>query len=97
MPNPHCDLDFYSCMRLKLQYFGHFMQRANSLEKNPDAGKDWRQEKGMTENDIVGWHHWLSGHEFEQAPGYGEKQKPGVLQSMQSQLDMTKWRNNNIF
>ena len=34
--------------------------------KDPDAGKDWRQEeKGMTEDDIVGWHHWLNEHEFE--------------------------------
>ena len=38
--------------------------------KDPDAGKDWRQEKkGMTKDKIVGWHHWLDGHEFEQAPG----------------------------
>ena len=39
------------------------------IGKDPDAGKDWRQEeKGMTEDEIVGWHHWLDGHEFEQAP-----------------------------
>ena len=38
------------------------------LAKDPDAGKDWRQEeKGMTEDEMVGWHHWLDGHEFEQA------------------------------
>ena len=36
------------------------------IEKDPDAGKDWRwEEKGMTEDEINGWHHWLSGHEFE--------------------------------
>ena len=46
--------------------------------KDPDAGKDWRQEeKGMTENDIVGWHHRLDGHEFEKASAVGEGQ--GVL------------------
>ena len=40
------------------------------IGKDPDAGKDWRQEeKGMTEDEIVGWHHRLDGHEFEQAPG----------------------------
>ena len=40
------------------------------IGKDPDAGKDWGQEeKGMTEDEIVGWHHWLDGHEFEQAPG----------------------------
>ena len=37
--------------------------------KDPDAGKDWRQEKGMTEDKMVGWHHWLKGHEFEQTLG----------------------------
>ena len=39
------------------------------IEKDPDAGKDWRQEeKRATEDEMVGWHHWLDGHEFEQAP-----------------------------
>ena len=38
--------------------------------KDPDAGKDWRrEEKGMTEDEMVGWHLWLNGHEFEQIPG----------------------------
>ena len=37
------------------------------IEKDPDAGKDWgREEKGMTEDEMVGWHHWLNGHGFEQ-------------------------------
>ena len=43
--------------------------------KDPDAGKDWRkEEKGMTEDEVLGWHHWLNGHEFEQAPGVGDGQ-----------------------
>ena len=43
--------------------------------KDPDAEKDWRQqEKGTTENEMVGWHHWLNGHEFEQALGVGDGQ-----------------------
>ena len=43
--------------------------------KDPDAGKDWRQEeKGTTEDEMVGWHHWFDGHEFEQAPGVGDEQ-----------------------
>ena len=43
--------------------------------KDPDAEKDWRQEeKGATEDEMVGWHHWLDGHEFEQAPGVGDGQ-----------------------
>ena len=41
------------------------------LGKDPDSWKAWRQEKGMTENEMVGWHHQLDGHEFEQAPGVG--------------------------
>ena len=62
-------------LKLKLQYFGHLMQRAALLEKDPDAGKDWRQEeKGMTEDEMIGWHHWLDGHEFEQAPEVGDGQ-----------------------
>ena len=56
-------------LKLKLQYFGHLMCRADSLE-DTDVGKDWAQkEKGMTEDEMVGWHHWLDGHEFEQTPG----------------------------
>ena len=48
-------------LRLKLQYFG-----------DSDAGRDWGQEeKGMTEDKMVGWHHQLNGHEFEQALGDG--------------------------
>ena len=43
--------------------------------KDPDAGKDWRWEvKGLTEDEIVGWHHWLDGHEFEQGAGVGDGQ-----------------------
>ena len=43
--------------------------------KDPDAGKDWRwEEKGMTEDEMVGWHHWLNGHEIEQAPEAGDEQ-----------------------
>jgi len=42
--------------------------------KDPDAGKDWGQEKGATEDEMVGWHHWLNGHELEQTPGDSERQ-----------------------
>ena len=45
------------------------------IGKDPDAGKDWRQEeKGMTEDEMFGWHHRLNGHEFEQVPGVGDGQ-----------------------
>ena len=51
-------------LKLKLQYFGHLMRRVDSLEKT-DAGRDWGQEeKGMTEDEMAGWHHGLDGHEF---------------------------------
>ena len=64
-------------LRLKFQYFGHLMRRADSLEKT-DSGKDWGlEEKGATEDEMVGWHHWPNGHEFEQVLGVGEG--PGSL------------------
>ena len=52
-------------LKLKLQYFGHHMQSSDSLEKT-DAGRDWGQEeKGMTEDEMAGWHHQFDRHEFE--------------------------------
>ena len=45
------------------------------IGKDPDAGKDWRwEEKGTTEDEMVRWHHWLNGHDFEYTPGVGEGQ-----------------------
>ena len=62
-------------LKLKLQSFGHLMWRPDSLEKDPGAQKDWGQEEmGTTEDEMVGWHHQLHGHKFEQAPGDGEGQ-----------------------
>ena len=74
-------------LKLKLQYFGHLDEKSWLIWKDPDAGKDWRRgEKGTTEDEMVGWHHQLNGHEFQQAPGVGDGQgKPGVLQSTGSQ------------
>ena len=61
-------------LKLKLQYFGHLMGRTDLLKKT-DAVKDGRQEeKGMTEDEMVGWHHQLDGHEFEQALEVGDGQ-----------------------
>ena len=57
-------------LKLKLQYFGHLMWKDDSLGKDPDAGKDWGQEeKGVTEDEMAGWHHQLNGHELEQTSG----------------------------
>ena len=67
------------------------------IRKDLDAGKDWRQEKGTTGGEMVGWHHWLNGHEFEQAPGDGEGQGSLAYCSPWSrkESDMTKLLNNN--
>ena len=52
-------------LKLKIQYFGLLMQRTD-IWKAPDAGKDKQgEEKGTTEDEMAGWHHWLNGHEFE--------------------------------
>ena len=63
--------------------------------KDPDAGKDWRWEKGMTEDEMVGWHHWLDGHEFEWTPGVGDGQ--GSLVCCDSwghkESETTEWLN----
>ena len=62
--------------------------------KDPDAGKDWRQkEKGTTEDGMVGWHHWLDGHEFEQALGVGDEQGGLACCSPwdRKESDMTEW------
>ena len=63
------------------------------IGKGPDAGKDWWQkEKGMTEDEMVRWHHQLNGHEFEQALRVvWWTRKPGVLQSMESQRVRHDW------
>ena len=61
--SPECSLEGMM-LKLKLQYFGHLMRRADSLEKT-DAGRDWGQEKkGMTEDEMAGWNHRLDGREF---------------------------------
>ena len=74
-------------LKLKLQYFGYLMQRNWLIRKDPDAGKDWRQEeKGTTEDEMVEWHHWLNEPEFQQTQrDKWWAEKPGVLQSMRSQ------------
>ena len=67
-------------LKLKLQYFGHVMQEADSLEKTLMAGEDWRQEeKGMTEDEMAGRYHRLNGLEFEQALGDVKDREPGML------------------
>ena len=68
------------------------------IRKAPDTGKDWRQEeKGMTEDEMVVWNHWLNGHEFEQTPGDSEGREAwratvhGVTKSWTQLSDWTEW------
>ena len=65
-------------LKLKLQYFSHLVQPntiwySQLIGKVPDVGKDWGQkEKGMSEDEMAGWHHWCNGHELGQTLGDGE-------------------------
>ena len=62
-------------LKLKLQYFGHMMQRADSLEKTLMLGKiEGRKRRGATEDEMVRWHRQFNGHEFEQTPTVSEGQ-----------------------
>ena len=71
--------------------------KSQLLGKDPDAGKDWGQEKRVTEDEMVGWHHRLDGYEFEQTPGDNEGQESLVWCSSwgRKQLDTTQRLNNN--
>ena len=71
--------------------------KSQLIGKGPDAGKDWRQEeKGVTEDEMVRWYHWLNGHEFEQTLGDGERQGSLACCSPRGckELDTTEWLNN---
>ena len=65
-----------NCYSLLLKFIIHLTGHVNWLiGKDPIAGKDWKQEeKGTTEDEMAGWHHWLNGQEFEQIPGDGDGQ-----------------------
>ena len=84
--SPGCSLEG---LMLKLQYFGHLMWRADSLEKT------LMEEKGMTEDEMVGWHHQLNGHEFEWTPGVGDGQGGLACCSPwgRRESDTTEWLN----
>ena len=73
---------------------------ANSglIGKDPDAGKDWGQKNAATEDKMVGWHHWLHGHEFEQTPEDNEGKCSLVCFSpwVCKISEMTSWLNNNF-
>ena len=81
-------------LNLKLQYFGHLMQRADSFEKTLMLGKI-EGKKGTIEDEMVGWHHRLDGHEFEQALGVVDGQGSLACWSPWSrkELDVTEQLN----
>ena len=69
------------------------------IGRHPDAGKDWGQEeKGVTKDDMVGWHHRLNGHEFEQTPKrLWRTEKPGTLQPTGCKESEMTYRLNNYY
>ena len=72
--NPEYSLEGLG-LKLKLQYFGHLMRRADSLEKTLMLGKiEDRRKRGLTEDEMLRWHHQFNGHELGQTPGGGEGQ-----------------------
>ena len=79
-------------MMLKLQYFSHLKQRTDSLEKTLTLSKIEGKRKRGQEDEMVGWHHQLNGHAFEQALGVGDGQGSLVSCSPQGhkEWDMTK-------
>ena len=94
-------------LKLKLQYFGHLMWRKTedrNLFSEDDRGwdgwmssQDWRQEKGMTEDEMIGWYHQLSGHKSEQTPRDSEGQGSLVCCSpwgWKSQTRLSDWIRN---
>ena len=79
-------------LKLKLQILWPPDEKSWLIGKDPDAGKDWRQkEKGVADDEMVGWHNWLNGHEFEQTPGDSERQGSLACYSPwgHKELDMT--------
>ena len=93
--SPECSLEG---LMLKLKFPILWPPDVNNglTGKDPDAGKDWRQEeKGMTEDGMVGWHHRLKEHEFEQAPGVSDRQGSLACYSPWGckESDTTEWLN----
>ena len=92
--SPGCSLEGMM-LKLQLQYFGHLMRRVDSLEKT-DVGRDWGQEeKGTTEDEMAGWHHWFNGHESEWTAGDGDGQGGLVCWDSwgRKESDTTEWLN----
>ena len=92
----------YMVLVLKRQCFGHLMRRTDSLEKTVMLeNNEGRRRRGWSEDEMVGWHQWLDGYEFKQAPGvWWWTGKAGVLQSVgvtKSQTRLSDWTELNIW
>ena len=92
--SPGCSLEGMM-LKLKLQYFGHLMRRADSFDKTLVLGKIGQEDKGTIEDEMTGWHHWLNGCESQWTLGVGDGQ--GGLACLDSwgrkESDMTEWLN----
>ena len=85
-------------LKLKLQtYIWPPDVKSWLIGKDPDAGKDWGQEKGTTEDELFGWHHWLNGHEFGWTPGVGYGQGGLPWDCKESRHDWATELNNILF
>ena len=70
--------------------------KSQLVRKDPDAGRDWRQEKRTTEDETAGWHHWPNGHEFEQTPGdEGQRSLGCCIPWGRKEWDVTERLNNS--
>ena len=104
--NPKGNQSWILMLKLKLQYFGHLMWRADSFEKTLMLGKDWGQEeknwgqeeKGTTEVEMVGWHHWLMGmslSKFQELVMDREDWHTAVHGVAKSQTQLSEWTELN--
>ena len=86
-------------LKLKFQYFGHLMWRADSLERTLMLGKIEGRTRGGQRMKTVGWHHWLNGHEFVETPKNSEGQgswHAAVHEVAKSQTQFSKWTTTTI-
>ena len=95
--HPKGDQSWVSIGRTDTEAKAPILYLHDVIRKDPDATKDWRwEEKGTTEDEMVGYYHWLNGHEFEQAPGDSEGQRGLVCCSPwgHKESDTAEWLNS---
>ena len=92
--NPECSLEGLM-LKLKFQYFGHPMWRTDSLAKTLILENIEGRRRREKQDEMIGWHHQLDGHEFEQAPGVGDGQESLVCCSPwdHKESNTTEWLN----